>query len=74
MSCAICLDNKNTTFLTIPCKHEFCDKCIFKWLEEHKSCPLCRRIVDKTMMKKCRDSYFGSDSGLYSLALIIGAT
>ena len=70
--CAICLDKKCTTFACIPCKHEFCDKCIFEWLEKNQTCPLCRCKVDKTMMIKCRDSYFGSDSGLFKLAYITG--
>ena len=74
MSCAICLDKKNSTFAVIPCNHEFCDKCIFNWLEQHQTCPLCRRKADKTMMRKCRYSYFGSDSGLFALATVIGAT
>ncbi len=72
--CCICLDNKNTTFRTIPCNHEFCDKCIFEWLEKHQTCPLCRCVVNKSMMKKCRDSYFGSDTHLFALAKLIGAT
>ena len=72
--CAICLDNKKSTFAVIPCNHEFCDKCIFEWLEENKTCPLCRCVANKTMMRKCRDSYFGSDLGLFVLASLIGAT
>ena len=72
--CAICLDNKTTTFAVIPCNHVFCDSCIFEWLEEHQTCPLCRCKANKTMMKQCRDSYFGSDKNLYLTALLIGAT
>lgn len=72
--CAICLDNKTTTFAVIPCNHEFCDPCIFEWLEKSQTCPLCRCKVDKVFMKKCRDSYFGSDRDLFALATLIGAT
>ena len=71
--CVICLDNITSTFRVIPCGHEFCDSCIFEWLEEHQSCPLCRAKVNKALMIKCRDSYFGSDSHLFALATIIGA-
>lgn len=72
--CAICLNNKCSTFAVIPCKHEFCDTCIFEWLEKHQTCPMCRCQVNKTMMIKCRDSYYGSDPGLFILASLIGAT
>ena len=72
--CAICLDKMTSTFSVIPCKHEFCEKCIFDWLEEHKTCPLCRCNVQKTKMTKCRDSYFGSDYNLFALASLIEAT
>ena len=71
--CCICLDNKSTLFSVIPCRHEFCDSCIFEWLEKNQTCPLCRCKVDKTLMTKCRDSYFGSDHGLFCTAWLIGA-
>ena len=72
--CSICLDNKTTIFSVIPCGHEFCDSCIFEWLEQHKTCPLCRCNVNKTLMTKCRDSYFGGDKNLLALAMLIGIT
>lgn len=72
LECAICLDKKVSLFSCLPCKHQFCDSCIFKWLEEHKTCPLCRQPVNKTMMTKCRDSYFGSDVNLLRLATLGG--
>ena len=72
-TCAICLDDKTSTFSAIPCKHEFCDKCIFTWLEKHQTCPLCRRKVNKALMVKCRDSYFGCDKNLFTLARLAGA-
>lgn len=72
--CPICLDNKSSIFSTIPCNHSFCEKCIFDWLENSQTCPLCRQTVDKMIMTKCRDSYYGSDTSLFALATIIGAT
>ena len=72
--CSICLDKKHTTFAVIPCKHEFCDNCIWNWLEKHSTCPLCRCTADKAIMMECRDSFYGSDSNLFKLAWICGAS
>ena len=42
--CSVCLDNiKDPTILV--CEHVFCGSCIKKWLQIHKSCPCCRRII-----------------------------
>jgi len=37
-----CLDDK---IVQLPCKHIFCRECIFKWLKENVTCPLCRNDV-----------------------------
>jgi len=40
--CAICRE-KMTTALELPCSHLFHQSCLMTWLEEHSSCPNCRR-------------------------------
>ena len=42
-TCSICLldiEDKNSTILD--CKHKFHYDCIFKWNQDHNTCPVCR--------------------------------
>ncbi|KAJ4981220.1 hypothetical protein NE237_032057 [Protea cynaroides] len=43
-TCMICMDEfvKGVEIARLPCKHFFHGECIFKWLENKNSCPLCR--------------------------------
>ncbi|KGN43349.1 uncharacterized protein LOC101214496 [Cucumis sativus] len=44
--CSICLDElscEKREVMRIPCGHVYHESCIFKWLENHNSCPLCRK-------------------------------
>jgi len=45
--CSICIDSVDTgTEVTVlPCNHPFHSKCIRRWLEEHITCPCCRRSI-----------------------------
>eukprot|EP01029_Cantina_marsupialis_P004873 TRINITY_DN15159_c0_g1_i1.p1 TRINITY_DN15159_c0_g1~~TRINITY_DN15159_c0_g1_i1.p1 ORF type:complete len:562 (-),score=146.10 TRINITY_DN15159_c0_g1_i1:939-2624(-) len=49
--CAICLAEytKNDELRLLPCKHRFHPNCIESWLAEHKSCPMCKRAVDRNL-------------------------
>jgi predicted amidophosphoribosyltransferase len=43
MDCPICYEKvKNEIILS--CNHTFCGKCIKKWSNNKKTCPLCRKI------------------------------
>lgn len=41
--CMICQDEKSDS-IVIPCGHMgFCERCIKRWLEDHKICPICNQ-------------------------------
>lgn len=42
--CPVCLDNfqEGATLVKMPCGHEFHSPCLFRWLGEHNTCPVCR--------------------------------
>ncbi|KAF8043592.1 hypothetical protein BT93_A1805 [Corymbia citriodora subsp. variegata] len=55
--CSICLENfemgeeaKDTR-----CRHKYHGRCIFSWLELHRSCPLCRCRISPYYMLKSRN-------------------
>lgn len=43
--CSICLEKMYVKLVITPCKHIFHNKCINKWMENKKECPLCRTIM-----------------------------
>lgn len=43
-NCPICLENIGTTNTTTTvCHHSFHSTCLASWLQQHNTCPLCRR-------------------------------
>jgi hypothetical protein len=42
--CTICFDNFIQP-VTLPCRHVFCEHCVFEWLEKENTCPMCRAQV-----------------------------
>eukprot|EP00697_Spironema_sp_BW2_P013675 gnl/Spiro4/3895_TR1927_c0_g1_i1.p2 gnl/Spiro4/3895_TR1927_c0_g1~~gnl/Spiro4/3895_TR1927_c0_g1_i1.p2 ORF type:complete len:196 (+),score=50.07 gnl/Spiro4/3895_TR1927_c0_g1_i1:86-589(+) len=47
--CQICLEDLKAgdRAKKLPCSHMFHDKCISKWFDEHRTCPVCRFEVEK---------------------------
>jgi hypothetical protein len=43
--CIICLDNKETEWLALECRHEYHKKCIHAWMHVRMICPICIRTI-----------------------------
>src|SRR5947207_2399371 len=46
LTCAICSGIFRDPAVTA-CLHTFCKDCMYQWMEQEKSCPVCRKPVDK---------------------------
>lgn len=44
--CNICLSPLDGPVMESKCQNVFCGKCLLKWLEKNKTCPLCRNKID----------------------------
>ena len=53
--CSICLEELNKPLMEPNCQNIFCGTCIFKWIENKNSCPLCRTIVDISKLVYIQD-------------------
>lgn len=44
--CAVCLNtsNINNFYRQLPCNHIFHPYCVDKWMEQYRTCPLCRKL------------------------------
>lgn len=53
-SCPICLETfslpeenkEKVSVRQMPCNHIFCESCLFQWLRQNNSCPLCRKEIE----------------------------
>ena len=47
-SCPICLEEFQPEIKTrlLACGHKYCEPCLVKWLEDHVTCPICRKAAD----------------------------
>mmetsp|Transcript_49729 Transcript_49729/g.115358 ORF Transcript_49729/g.115358 Transcript_49729/m.115358 type:complete len:283 (-) Transcript_49729:27-875(-) len=54
-SCSICLAEYQpaTLLRKLPCGHSFHRRCVDKWLQRNKRCPLCIRAVDEPCEQAC---------------------
>lgn len=43
--CSVCLEDPWALPATLPCGHSFCTRCIRRWLDTSRSCPVCRARV-----------------------------
>lgn len=40
--CPICMNIDSDQQVSLPCGHEFHEKCLSKWLPTSRTCPMCR--------------------------------
>ncbi|RIA96346.1 hypothetical protein C1645_673826, partial [Glomus cerebriforme] len=52
-SCPICLEHfslsteqEHDPVRQMPCGHVFCESCLFQWLRQNNTCPLCRKEIE----------------------------
>jgi hypothetical protein len=45
MTCPICLEDDPLDRTLYDCGHRFHSECVFKWLDENNSCPVCRHPI-----------------------------
>ncbi|OHS96873.1 hypothetical protein TRFO_01946 [Tritrichomonas foetus] len=43
--CSICLTDPQDPVRLAECGHVFCSDCLFRWIKDHPSCPMCRASV-----------------------------
>ena len=46
-SCSVCLDEyaERDRLRLLPCGHRFHSKCIDRWLESNRACPICKKDI-----------------------------
>ena len=49
--CPICLDTDIQSKRRLLCNHEYCSKCITKWLKKSKKCPMCFQDLEDCLIK-----------------------
>lgn len=51
-TCSICLDIFKKP-VGLKCGHMFCSRCLFTWLLDHQTCPMCRFVIPSRTTVKC---------------------
>ncbi|CAL1285619.1 unnamed protein product [Larinioides sclopetarius] len=60
--CCVCLDTtRYRKMKSLHCSHSFHEKCINKWMETNKKCPLCRMSFGQEKDKKDLNESSGND-------------
>jgi SNF2 family DNA or RNA helicase len=70
--CTICYSDIKDPILIPCCQNIFCGKCIMKWLETTKSCPMCRaniNIKELIYIKKDNNNNDNKDDNEYNESL-----
>jgi hypothetical protein len=63
--CSICLEHITYPIISLKCKHVFHEHCIVLWINEDRSCPVCRRRVNINF------PFIGSENIFYKNKIII---
>lgn len=56
-NCSICLEKITNPVMEPNCQNVFCGKCLLKWLDSNRTCPLCRSDVKNNQL-----IYIGEDN------------
>lgn len=46
----------------MPCNHMFCESCLFKWLRQNNTCPLCRKEIEAEGRQQQTDNNNNNDN------------
>jgi SNF2 family DNA or RNA helicase len=65
-NCHICLDTKREPVMLTCCQNVFCGACVLKWLTNHVSCPICRRVITPQMMNYIIQTHTPEKSHMFS--------
>lgn len=49
VQCVICLEDTTQKTLLTPCFHQFCQFCLFQWINVQRFCPVCRQNISKVV-------------------------
>ncbi|XP_055060344.1 RING finger protein 150a isoform X3 [Misgurnus anguillicaudatus] len=50
-NCAVCIEDykPNDVVRTLPCRHVFHKNCVDPWLQDHRTCPMCKMNILKAL-------------------------
>ena len=57
-TCVVCLESFDTEVtVKLACKHKFHKDCIVRWVTQNTTCPLCKKDILKTTLRKCEYTF-----------------